>query len=92
MSFLASSGESFLVHLLPETRFFDEKVEPSFLHTPIAFRLDFQGLGLPGNLKKKETRVSKNENLFEERKNIFPNANNIPSFGGPRDALKRNKN
>ena len=35
-------------------RFFHKKVAPSFLHTFMAFLLDFEGLGPSGDFKKQE--------------------------------------
>ena len=39
---------------IEKKRIFHEKVAPSFLHTFTAFWLDFEGVGPPGVLKKRE--------------------------------------
>ena len=64
MRFLASSAESFLKHVLPEARFFDEMVGPSFLYTIAMFWLDFTGLGPPAGAKQPEKQLPNYPSFF----------------------------
>ena len=50
--------------ILDNINVFGENVGPSFFHTFIAFWLDFQGPGPPGESKKREKKQLQKINLF----------------------------
>ena len=78
-----------------KTIFFMKKWGPRFLHTFIAFWLDFQGLGLPGSLKKKEKTACGNDHFLKCLEIAFftkiAEKHALPLDPPPQDALKQKK-